>query len=116
MTQSRNAFARPTTSRWVIAMLLLRRGPARGFAPKAAAQRLLVDTLTRVKAIAGNQQETARYPFTHSSTRQLTDASSMRVPLSTRPALVITSSAVVTVPTPGKTGRPLGTLASVLVR
>ena len=45
-----------------------------------------------------------RYPRPHSSTRQLTEASSMRVPLWTRPALRITSSAVVVVPTPGKTG------------
>jgi hypothetical protein len=58
----------------------------------------------------------SRYPLTHSSTRQLTEASSMRVPLCTRPALLITASAVVFVPTPGKTGRPRGTLASVRVR
>src|SRR5690242_6815908 len=41
--------------------------------------------------------------LTHSSTRQLTEASSMRVPLWTRPTLDMTSSAVVVVPTPGKT-------------
>lgn len=52
----------------------------------------------------------------HSSTRQLTEASSMRVLLSTRPCLDISSSAVVVEPAPGKTGRPWGTLASVFDR